>query len=219
MIFNSVCEEMRSDALKLPKGENVKVYMRHSIRYDNPPDGDYSNLLLTPEGIKIANEIGRNLDLEIGYMYSSPVMRCIQTVTEIARGAGIENAKPEIAEEFAALKGLRHAQEDLHIGWYVFYYGLQRHETDKTGGVTIEEVVRPIIDKVFSVKTSDDKLDIICSHDSHVVTLASALFDYKTGINGENWCRYTEGLFFTGVREDFTAYWRGEERHFRNWLM
>ena len=51
---------MREDALKLPEDRNVKVYMRHSIRFDNPPDGDYSKLLLTPEGIEIANRLKQN---------------------------------------------------------------------------------------------------------------------------------------------------------------
>lgn len=45
----------------------------------------------------------------------------------------------------------------------------------------------------------------------------SVLFGLKTGLHGENWCRFTEGLFFTGERDDFTGYWRGEKKRFLNW--
>jgi broad specificity phosphatase PhoE len=217
MIFNSICTAMREDALKLPADRNVKVYMRHSIRFDNPPDGDYSKLLLTPEGIEIANRIGRDLDFPVGYFYSSPVERCVQTATEIAKGTGIENPVIEKVREFAHLEGLGHAQNDLGIGWYEFYYGLQRNIPELTGGITLKEAATPIIDKVFEVPETDKALDVICSHDSHVVTLASALFDFKTGINGEGWITFTEGMFIYGTRDDFTALWRGEEKRFVNW--
>ena len=217
MVFNSIVAAMREDALKLPKDRNVKVYMRHSIRFDNPPDGDYSKLLLTPEGIEIANRIGRELDYPVGYFYSSPVERCVQTATEIAKGAGIKEPVIERVRELAHLEGLGHAQNDLGIGWYEFYYGLQRNIPELTGGITLKEAATPIIDKVFSLPETDKALDVICSHDSHVVTLASALFDFKTGIKGEGWITFTEGMFMYGTREDFTVLWRGEEKRFVNW--
>ena len=216
-IFNGICSTMTSDALKLPDTGNVKVYMRHSIRYDNPPDGDYSNLMLTPEGIEIAQGIGRGLDRPIGYLYSSPVGRCRQTVTEICRGAGITEPDIKTVHEFAHLEGLGRAQSEFGIGWYDFYYGLQNNMPELTAGTTLTEAARPIVDMIFAVPESENSVDIICSHDSHVVTLASALFDLKTGRHGENWCGYTEGLFFYGNRKDFTALWRGEKRHFVNW--
>jgi len=217
MVFNSIVPAMREDALRLPTDRNVKVYMRHSIRFDNPPDGDYSKLLLTPEGIEIANRIGRELDYPVGYFYSSPVERCVQTATEIAKGAGISAPVIENVREFAHLEGLGHAQRDLGIGWYEFYYGLQRGIPELTGGITLKEAATPIVDKIFEVPETDKALDVIVSHDSHVVTLASALFDFKTGINGEGWITFTEGMFIYGSREDFTVLWRGEEKRFVNW--
>ena len=71
MIFDGISRLMKEDALKLPADTNIKVYMRHSIRFDNPVNGDYSNLLLTPEGIEIANRIGANLDVPIGRFFLS----------------------------------------------------------------------------------------------------------------------------------------------------
>ena len=48
MNFYSPLDEMVAAAKTLPENENIKLFLRHSIRYDNPPDGDYSKLLLTP---------------------------------------------------------------------------------------------------------------------------------------------------------------------------
>jgi len=208
---------MTEDARKLPKNTNVKVFMRHSKRFENPVNGDYSKLLLTPEGVELANRIGRSLNVPIGYIYSSPVKRCIQTASEIAKGAGIEEPCVEIVQGFADLIGIRHAQDDLGIGWFEYYYGLQRNLPEHTGGAVLRDVALPIIDTIFSLPASDNSFDIMCSHDSHVAVLASALFDFKSGIHGENWCEYAEGLFIYGTRNDFTALWRGRQRRFINW--
>ena len=210
---------MASDAASLPKNENLRVYMRHSIRFDNPPDGDYGPLLLTPEGIEIANRIGRDLDIPIGNLYSSCVKRCVQTATEIAKGAGITEPVVEEVPELGHIVGFDHASKDLGIGWYQFFYGLERGNMSLTGGTTIEEASLPIIDRIFNLPSKEGALDIMCSHDSHIVILAGMLFDLKTGLKGENWVGYTEGLFFYGDRDDFTAFFRGHKKRFKNFMM
>jgi len=217
MKFNSPCEKMVRDAAELPDGRNVKLFMRHAERYDNPVDGDYSGLLLTPEGIRAARDIGKSLDRPLGRLFSSSVERCRQTVREIAAGSGI--ASPEIVsmEIYSGSAGAYRAQAELRVGWYQYFYGLQRNLPEYTGESTLYGEASPIVDAIFAEPGEDGKLDLICSHDSHVVVLASALFGMRTGIHGENWCRYAEGIFFTGVREDFTAYWRGERKRFLNW--
>jgi len=217
MIFNSICKEMNADALELPKDRNVKVFMRHSIRFDNPPDGDYSKLTLTPEGIEIARALGASLDREIGRLEASPVERCRQTAQEIARGAGIEEPVVTVDMAYTGGLGTDRAWTEKQIGWYEYFYSLERGITDKTCGFTLDALAGPVVDRIFETGGEPGKLDIICSHDGHVVTLASALFGFKTGLHGEDWCRYTEGIFFYGTREDFTAVWRGEKRRFINW--
>ncbi len=218
MKFYSICETMTEEAAKLPSDKNIKLFMRHSIRYDNPVNGDYSNLLLTPEGIEIANNIGKSIDMPIGRFYSSSVERCKQTAREVARGAGLDTDIEE-CPEYTMLVGMDYASKVLGTGWYPYFYALQRGDLGPTGGVSLRDEAIPVIDRIFSDKGKDGTLDIICSHDCHVVILASALFDLKTGMNGENWCRYTEGLFLYGTRDDFTAAWRGEFREFKNfWL-
>jgi broad specificity phosphatase PhoE len=217
MRFDSPCKEMTLDAASLPEDTNVKLFLRHAKRYDNPVNGDYSVLLLTPEGILMAQEIGKSIDRPIGNLYASTVERCRQTVREIAHGANIEDPQIESKEIYSGSAGAYRAQDELGVGWFEYFYGLQRNIPEYTGRSTLYGEAKPIVDEIFKEPGEKRKLDIICSHDSHVVVLASALFGLKTGIHGENWCRFTEGLFFTGTRDDFTAYWRGEKKRFQNW--
>lgn len=217
MRFDSPCKEMTRDAAKLPEDVNVKLFLRHAIRYDNPVNGDYSVLLLTPEGIRMAQEIGSSIDRPLGKLYASTVERCRQTVREIASGAGMTNPLIISKEVYSGSAGAYRAQDELGVGWFDYFYGLQRNIREYTGKSTLYTEAKPIVDEIFKEPGEQGKLDIICSHDSHVVVLASALFGLKTGLHGESWCRFTEGLFFTGTRDDFTAYWRGKKKRFQNW--
>jgi len=218
MTFYSICPTMTEDAKKLPDNVNVKLFLRHSIRYDNPVNGDYEHLDLTPEGIELARKMGKSIDRPIGALYSSKVNRCRQTAMYMAEGAGINNPDITFVDEYVRTH-FQYAAEVLNTSWFEYYYSLQRDILVRTGGITLADEIKPMLDKIFSEEGKAGELDIICSHDSHVVLLASKLFDYKTGLHGENWCNYTEGIFFYGKREDFVALWRGEERHFVNYLM
>ena len=67
MNFYSPYPQMTSDAARIPDDVNAKLFMRHSIRFENPPDGNYDALLLTQEGIELAKEIiQRLLDIPEG---------------------------------------------------------------------------------------------------------------------------------------------------------
>ena len=217
MKFDSPCKEMVSDAERQPSDANVKLFLRHAIRFDNPVNGDYSSLLLTPEGIRMAQDIGRSIDRPLGRLYASRVERCRQTVREIARGAGVDAPEIVSSEVYSGSAGAYRARDEYNVGWYEYFYGLQRNIPENTWGTTLYKEAKPIVDAIFAEPGERGKLDIICSHDSHVVVLASALFGLRTGIHGENWCRFTEGLFFTGSRDSFIAYWRGEKKRFQNW--
>ncbi len=232
MKYNSICKWMTEAAETIPDHASVKLFLRHSIRYDDPIDGNYTHLMLTPEGIHIAHDIGKSLDLPIGNLYSSPVRRCQQTAYEIKRAANnlsreftdfrtISNEEEseygiKIKKNLGHLHGLDYALKELNIGWYEFFYYLQREKYNNIGNVTHREVVAPILDAILEDKTSSGTVDIICTHDSHIVSLASYLFDYKTGKNGENWCDYTEGIFFYENNNEYIALWRGEAVNVKN---
>ncbi len=218
MNYQSICPYMNQDAKKLPSDQNLILYFRHSIRFDNPVDGNYDPIMLTPEGIALANQIGASLDLPLGHFSSSPIGRCKQTIEEIARGAGMKHPDIHTNEAFVAMKGYDHATL-LGTTWYEYFYSLQRGDTKKTGGVTLEQEAKPILDALFQTPQTLGALNLICSHDSHIVILASALFGLKTSLeHDDSWCKFTEGLFFYGTRQHFTALWRGEEKTFDHFL-
>lgn len=223
MKFYSNNTQMITDAETLPEGKNIKIVMRHSIRFDNPPDGDYSKLLLTPEGIELAKKIGASIERPVGACAASKVERCNQTVEAIL--CGIDSSlKPENIiidrrDELCAMKGNPGPKESGGMGWFEYYIALQNRDLKGSGGITLEEECKPIIDYIFSAGGEENKLDIFCTHDGHIVMLASYLFDLKTGLHAENWVNFTEGIFFYGTRENFTAVFRGETRSFKNILM
>lgn len=235
MNFVSIYPQMIDAASSIPDEANVKLLMRHSIRFDNPPDGDYSNLLLTPEGIELARKVGTGIDREIGVLVSSPVKRCRQTIESVVSGIapqykknilcsdGYEckdgtHIKLKICDELTKIKGNIRPKEEGGIGWYEYFYYLQNNDLEGTRGVSLETECKPILDCIFSNNGGGNKLDIFCSHDSHLVMLGSALFDLKTGFHeaSDKWVSFTEGMFLYGTRENFTAMFRGVTKSFKN---
>ncbi|MBO4319110.1 MAG: histidine phosphatase family protein, partial [Treponema sp.] len=78
-------EWMTKAASELPDDKSAVLFMRHCERYTDPPDGDYSKLLLNPNGIKMANDIGASINRKIRLLRSSPIERCKQTIREIIK--------------------------------------------------------------------------------------------------------------------------------------
>lgn len=241
MVFHSVNKWMSEAAAKIPDSENAAVFMRHSERYTDPVDGNYDNLLLTPNGIKMANETGASLDRQIRFLRCSPIERCRQTICETIRTVQKEYTKnihydsdgnPLIKEitEFKELLGDPSPIECGGVGWFEYFHYLQEHDINATRGISLESEAKRILDTFFeetldlkeniSTVQNSKTLDLVCSHDGHVVILASALFNLKTEtVWTEQWCSYAEGIFFYGNRKDFTAMWRNQTKRFKNFLL
>ena len=200
--------EMENAAGMISDSDNARLLIRHSIRFDNPVNNDYDPLLLTPEGIELAKKIGSVIDRPIGECLSSTIKRCVQTARYICEG---------VDKKYDGTFIVPFAQ--ANIGWHEYFHYLQIGNKEMCRGVTLEMEIKRLIDTVFLTKGEAGKLDLICTHDSHIIIAASALFDLRTGLDGHDWCRYTEGLFFTGTRNDFTAFWRGEKRHFVDYMI
>jgi len=235
---------MTKTAAMLPQEEPVAIYMRHCERYTNPPDGDYSKLLLNPNGIQMAHDLGKSIDRKIRVYAASPVERCQQTIREILKTlpsscAPEAGSKIKLVEEFANMAGDPRPKEVGGVGWYEYFHYLQKRDVKACRGVTLEMEAKPIIDAIFR-ETLDSKeaknfslngqeeengegqapLDLICSHDGHVVILASLLFDFKTPPYwSQEWCQYAEGIFFYGSRRNFTAIWRNQIKTFTDYLL
>lgn len=72
----------------LPMDRPLALLTRHSVR-EQAPNGIASyDLPLTPEGVRLAEEWGRQLPYPLHALHSSPVGRCVDTAKAMARGAG-----------------------------------------------------------------------------------------------------------------------------------
>lgn len=223
MKFYSPYDHMIQSAQKIPDDANAKLFMRHSIRFDNPVNGDFAPLMLTPEGIQLAEKMGSAIDRPIGKCTSSKIKRCQQTITSIISGMP-QNLRPQTADitELEALSnviGNPMPPELGGVGWFEYFHYLQTGNTEASRGITLEQESASILNAIFAQNGTSGTLDLICSHDSHVVILASSLFDLKTGLEGHDWCQYAEGIFLYGSRENFTALWRGQQKTFTNYLL
>ncbi len=223
MKFFSPYQHMIDSASQISDSQNAKLLLRHSIRFDNPVNGDYTHLLLTPEGMKLARQMGAGLDRPVGVCAASKIKRCIQTIQQMCEGLDkyFRPQSPEIFEDkrLYGIVGNPSPIEMGGVGWYTYFDYLQQGNIQACRGITMDMEIKPILDAIFSEGGTPGTIDLYCTHDSHIIIAASALFDLKTGPDGHDWCEYAEGLFFTGTRDDFTAFWRGQKKRFVDYLI
>lgn len=72
----------------LPADRPLTLLTRHSVREAAPNGIATYDLPLTPEGVRLAEHWGRQLPWPLHGLHSSPVGRCVDTATALARGAG-----------------------------------------------------------------------------------------------------------------------------------
>jgi broad specificity phosphatase PhoE len=72
----------------VPVDAPVCLLLRHSARDRIAPGETGNELPLTPEGVRLAEELGRALGSRIAGLRASPVERCVQTAECLARGTG-----------------------------------------------------------------------------------------------------------------------------------
>jgi broad specificity phosphatase PhoE len=72
----------------LPRDRPLTLLTRHSVREPAVNGIASYDLPLTPEGIQLAEDWGRQLPWPLHSLHSSPVERCVDTAMALARGAG-----------------------------------------------------------------------------------------------------------------------------------
>lgn len=73
----------------LPADRPLLLLTRHSVREPAPNGIATYDLPLTLEGVALAEHWGRQWQRPLHGLYSSPVGRCVDTATALARGAGL----------------------------------------------------------------------------------------------------------------------------------
>lgn len=223
MKLHSIYAHMETGAKKVPLGENCKIIFRHSIRGEIT-SGVGRDVTLTNEGIELARNFGRHLDLQIGFVASSSCLRNIQTCEEILHGAQTDRdivlAQKELEEPQTKDRTLSGETFEKHN--YQTTEILLKLKNEKLLGFnSIEAATKIMLDFIFSNGNIENTVDLFCTHDFQMAILYACLFDFastKENIQ-KNWPMMMEGMILYGTRNHFWCSWRNETREFTNFLI
>jgi broad specificity phosphatase PhoE len=183
----------------IPRDRPVTLLMRHSIRFPITDPARNYEVGLTPEGVELACEFGRQLagKFSPGRITSSPVGRCIDTANAIARGAGWE------------LKSQPHpllSHEHIAPAWELYLAG-------KVNGHPPAQVIHTLR-YLLDHQTTSPNLDICVTHDTVVGAVVGSLLHRP--VQAEFWPAFLEGAFFWLEDGIVQAFWRGESHQLRH---
>lgn len=191
-------ETLLNDLLLVPRDRAVTLLMRHSARYPIVPPDEGWEVMLTPEGVQMAEDLGAVLGQQFcaGRLRASPVQRCIDTAGAIARGAG--------------WTGSILADERISHGFHEPCWNLVY--ANGLNGI----VPKPIPEAMGLLLESNGaapRLDVMVTHDTVICSMVGGLL--RAPVLGEHWPNYLEGVFFWQEGEHIRALWRGMEYRFR----
>lgn len=185
-----------SDLDHIPNDRPVALLMRHSARHPILDPAEPYLAKLTEEGIHMAEELGGIIGKRFtcGRIMSSPVDRCIDTASSIARGAG-----------WAV-----HVQSDNRLSHPFMEPAWEQLARGEVNGVLPEQVLAAL-DMILYPSSPLPALDIMVTHDTHVGAVTGCLL--KVPVTGDNWPAFLEGIFLWRAGQYVKARWRGIEWH------
>lgn len=179
---------------RIPRDRPVALLMRHSARHPIVDPSDPYIAKLTEEGVRLAEEFGSLLgaNYTCGRLLSSPVGRCLDTASAIARGAGW--AIGVQVDERLSHPYIEPAWEQL-----------QRGEVNGS----LPPQVNATLDLLLDPVNFTPALDIMVTHDTIVGAVVGCLL--KVPVTGPYWPAFLEGAFLWRTERGTHAVWRGEE--------
>lgn len=177
------------------------LILRHSARFPILNEAEVYTVGLTEEGVQQAEALGNKLGglFKPGRLSSSPVGRCVDTASAIARGAGWQHeifvdyhlSHPFIAPVWNALP----------IRW----------DADPLPGQVAE-----VINLILEGDDTPGVLDIFVTHD----TIVASIVGYFMGLEFHYpayWPDYLEGMLVWRNETGVHFRWREEERVIHPW--
>ena len=205
----------------IPFGENVKLVIRHSIRESLKGVELPDEVPLTTEGRNMAINYGKNLCNPIGEVYSSNVLRCVQTVRCI-----IEGASDSIEYPISLVDMRQFYTYDIQQSFRTFVSEKNGKNVvvklsngiSLPGFYPIRDIALNQLKFIFGTGGQPSRLDIYCTHDFQLICLISAIF--KTIVNidevNNNWPQMLEGIYLWGNIDNFYCVWRQNICHIVN---
>jgi broad specificity phosphatase PhoE len=183
------------------KNEKTVLFIRHADR-DNIPNGSFGNeILLNEKGIQNAINFGESLsEIKINKIFTSPILRCVQTAEFIIKGYG---SSINIFETTALGAPGLHISDENAAGEFLSQYGL--FETykrfvkgERIPGIPKIDELNSKITNFIKENSTEDGTTIFITHDMLIAFYHFSL--NKNVYTKDNWINYLSGLTFINGR-------------------
>jgi len=180
----------------LPTNAAITVLIRHSIRYPINSEAEIWTAGLTPEGKKMASDLGLWLDqkFRISRIETSPIDRCVDT------GKFIASALSEPIE-VSPVKVLSHPNENGE------YDGFEGHFKEKSWPKRIHDMANYLVPNGHHPKG----LNLFVSHDTSLVAMTGFWLE-KDFRELSVWPNYLEPFFLWWEDKQLISRFRGEQK-------
>ncbi len=184
---------------ELPKDRGVGLLIRHSVR--EKLSDDLAKAAITPitsEGWELSIQFGRALSGRVGRLYSSPLIRCRQTVSAIALGSGLRDIQVR-DDAFLGDMGIINLEFPLsHRSWvelgYETIYRMTAEDGVPPDGFAPLKFSSEFL--LFHLLSHSDEpgVHLFCTHDYIIMSVMGYLLNYSYKWR-EISPKFQEGLF------------------------
>lgn len=181
-----------------PDTQPVALLLRHSIREELSPN-DVGNLVpLTDEGRQLSRKFGRILGGRLRGIYSSPILRCVETAEHIKSGA--LSSIPVIVDKCLGDPSVFVIDgEAAWVNWKKLgHEGVVNHlvaEDEPLPGMAHpEEATKLLVEHILSKVKISSGIHLFITHDSVLTITASRFLGRK--LTKHDWPKYLEGAIF-----------------------
>ncbi len=194
----------------VPEDVPVAVLLRHSVRPPLPELDSGHSVPITEDGVRLARRLGSLMGLRLRSLHASPLIRCVQTASALAEGAGLDLAVEQDRllgdpgcyvldgrMAFANWKGLGHEEVMAR---------LVGGNSPLPGMAAPEEAARFLVHHMLAAAGARAGLHVFVTHDSLVTATAARLLREPLGRAAWPW--YLEGAFFWREGQDVHVAYR-----------
>lgn len=217
MTYPLVAEQLPvlADLARVPTGIPVALLLRHSIRGPIPRTSRGDEILLTPEGHRLALELGRLMGPRFVSVATSPVQRCRETAERLLDGAGQD--LPQRVDRTLGRPGIVMGNED--IVWSTFHReGIHPTMVRYIGGEPLPgfpalraTALQLALWLAGSVAGGPPGIHLFSSHDLMIMGLLSGL--EQRPLAGERWPDFLDGVYTWTEQDAVRLLYRGELLH------
>ena len=196
-----------------PTDRAVAVLLRHSVRDELPP-GDAAYVLpITEVGRDLARKLGERLGARLKSLHTSPLVRCVQTAEELARGAGRElpvTPNRLLGDPGAfVMDGARAWPNWERLG----HAGVMKHLVSEAqalpGMARPTEAARFLVQSMLAACRGEPGVHIFVTHDSLVTATVARMSGRELKEKDWPWC--LEGAFFWEEGDSVHMVYREQE--------